>query len=146
MRRICPPIGRRVALVNGWPDGSPLRPDEVEVRMLGDKDQVGAVRALAADMALRADFDLDTIEDIRLAVEEACATMVANTHPVGELVCRLLISPSTVEIAASVPVPDGRRPTVGQFSLRVLRTLSDSVDFWTTRNGDFHVQLTKSVN
>jgi serine/threonine-protein kinase RsbW len=117
--------------------------------MLADKDRVPSVRALAADMALREDFDLDRIEDVRLAVEEACATMVANAGDGAELVCRVSVSPSAVQITASVPLSDGRKPTVGPFSLRVLRTLSDSVDFWTSHSGDrqyFHVQLTTSVS
>lgn len=131
-------------------DVTPLRPHEVEIRMLATVDQVTAVRGLAADLARRADYDLDTIEDVRLAVEEACASIVANAARDGVLICRLLISSSAVEVSAMVPLPDGRRPTVGPFSLRVLRTLADSVDFWTTGNGDdvrrFHVQFTKSVS
>lgn len=110
-------------------------------------DRVPGIRAMAADLAMRADFDLDSISDLRLAVEEACATVLANTDPDCELVCRLLVSADKVEISAHVPLPDLREPTVAAFSLRILRTLSDSVDYWTSRvNGQrlFHVQLTKA--
>lgn len=130
-------------------DDIPLGPYEVEVRMLADKVHVPGVRALASDMAIRQDFDLDTVEDLRLALEEACATLVANADEHGMLVCRLLISPSAVEISASVPMADGQLPVVGPFSLRILRVLSDSVDFWTTWKGNqrhFLVQLTTFVN
>jgi serine/threonine-protein kinase RsbW len=140
-----------VSLVNDRQEPSPdvadLRPREVEVRMLASMDRVPGIRALAADMAMREDFDLDAIADLRLAVEEACATVLANADPGGMLVCRLLISQSDVEINAFVTLPGGRNPAVGPLSLRILRTLSDSVDYWTTRtNGQrvFHVQLTRS--
>lgn len=115
--------------------------------MLARMDRVPGIRAMAADLAMRADFDLDAISDLRLAVEEACATVLANTDPDSELVCRLLVSAEKVEISAHVPLPDRREPSVAAFSLRILRTLSDSVDYWTSRvNGQrlFHVQLTRS--
>lgn len=126
-----------------------LRPHEVEVRMLADKDQVPVIRALAADLAIRQDLDLDTVDDLRLAVEEACAAVTACADQDDVLVCRLMVTSTVVEITASVRVPTGRQPVVGPFSLRILRTLSDTVDFWTTGSGAqryFHARLTKSVH
>jgi serine/threonine-protein kinase RsbW len=138
--------------VNGQADQSSdtegLRPNEVEVRMLASRERVPGVRALAADMAMREDFDLDAISDLRLAVEEACATVLANAEPDSTLVCRLLVSTKLLEINASATLRPGLEPEVGSLSLRILRTLADSVDYWTTNtNGgrrQFHVQLTKS--
>lgn len=114
--------------------------------MLARSDGVPWLRALAADMAMHADLDLDTIADLRLAVEEACATVLANAEPDSELVCRIRVAPTDVQITASVQLPRGWEPVVGPLSLRILRTLSQSVDCWT--NGTegqrmFHVQLTK---
>ena len=138
--------------MNGQADQSSdtegLRPNEVEVRMLASRERVPGVRALAADMAMREDFDLDAISDLRLAVEEACATVLANAEPDSTLVCRLLVSTKLLEINASAALRPGLEPEVGSLSLRILRTLADSVDYWTTNtNGggrQFHVQLTKS--
>jgi serine/threonine-protein kinase RsbW len=98
-------------------------------------------------MAMREDFDLDAIADLRLAVEEACATVLANAAPESTLVCRLLVSTDLLEINASATLRSGPDPEVGSMSLRILRTLADSVDCWTsTSNGQrqFHVQLTKA--
>jgi serine/threonine-protein kinase RsbW len=124
-----------------------LRANEVEVRMLASRERVPGVRALAADMAMREDFDLDAIADLRLAVEEACATVLANAEPESTLICRLLVSADLLEINASATLRSGSDPEVGSMSLRILRTLADSVNCWTsTTNGQrqFHVQLTKS--
>jgi serine/threonine-protein kinase RsbW len=124
-----------------------LRANEVEVRMLASRERVPGVRALAADMAMREDFDLDAISDLRLAVEEACATVLANAAPESTLTCRLLVSADLLEINASATLRSGADPEVGSMSLRILRTLADSVNCWTsTTNGQrqFHVQLTKS--
>ncbi len=143
--------GRKVSRVNGAhdPDEAPLRPHEVEVRMLARGDQVRGIRALAADLAMHEDFDLDAISDLRLAVEEACATVLANADPDSMLVCRLLVTAAELDITAFVTVADGVDPSVGALSLRILRTLSDSVDYWTTKFGSrrrFHVQLTRAVD
>jgi serine/threonine-protein kinase RsbW len=130
------------------PDGGRVRSHEIVVRMLARADRVPSIRAMAADMAMRVDFDLDTIDDLRVAVEEACATVLANTDANSVLVCRILISASYVEISASVPLPEGRNPGVEPFSLRVLRVLFESVDCWTTHAGGqgfFHVELTRSM-
>lgn len=127
---------------------APLGQHEVEVRMLARADRVPGIRALAADMAIRQDFDLDSVGDLRLAVEEACAALLANADQEGTLVCRLLIGPSGAEIAAWVPIAEGRQPAVGPLSLVILRALSDTVDFWTTNDDDrrlFHVQLARAL-
>lgn len=111
-------------------------------------ESVPGIRALAADMAMREDYDLDAISDLRLAVEEACTSVLANADPTGLLVCRVLVSATAVEISAFVVLADGREPNVGPLSLRILRTLSDSVDYWTTTTAGrrrFHVQLTKAA-
>ena len=124
-----------------------LRPSEVEVRMLARRQRVPGIRALAADMAMREDFDLDAIADLRLAVEEACATVLANAEPESDLVCRLLVSTKLLEINTSATLAEGKDPEIGALSLRILRTLADSVDYWTSEGDDgrrFHVQLTKS--
>jgi serine/threonine-protein kinase RsbW len=143
----------RVPQVNERPDQPPdtarLRPNEVEVRMLASRERVPGVRALAADMAMREDFDLDAIADLRLAVEEACATVLAVAEPESTLVFRMLVSANLLEINARAAVRPGAEPAVGTMSLRILSTLADSVDYWTS--GDdvsggqlFHVRLTKA--
>lgn len=131
-----------------WVSDPPgLGPHEVEIRVLARMDRVPGIRAMAADLAMREDFDLDAIADLQLAVEEACATVLANTDPDCVMVCRLHVSTDRVEISAQVPLPGGKQPAVAAFSLRVLRTLSDSVDYWTTKTDGrrlFHVQLTRT--
>lgn len=99
-----------------------LRPNEVEIRMLARMDRVPAFRAMAADMAMREDYDLDAIADLRLAVEEACATVLANSDPSSVLVCRLLVSATEYEVTAQVVLKSSREPSVGPLSLRILRT------------------------
>lgn len=129
-------------------DANPLRQHEVELRVLADRESVPGVRTLAADMAMRKDFDLDAIEDLRLAVDEACALLITNCAENATLTCRLLVSPERVELSAFTALGDGLDPVIGPLSLRILQTLADSFDHWTTAEKDhrvFHVRFATTL-
>ena len=59
----------------------------VELRMAANPTQLSIVRAVAADIAMRQDFDLDAIEDLKLAVDEACSTLITLAAPDAVLSC-----------------------------------------------------------
>lgn len=44
----------------------------IELRVSVPAESIAAVRLVAADLAARADFGLDTIDDVRMAVDEVC--------------------------------------------------------------------------
>lgn len=114
--------------------------------MLAGAARVSTVRAVAADVALRADFDLDAVSDLRLAVDEACATVLANAKPHGMLICRLLIQQDLVEINATAATFDGVPPPKDTLGWHMLQVLTDSVHWWTTEeNGErlMHVRILK---
>lgn len=68
-------------------DAEPVRLVEVVVDAVAD--QVALLRSVAADVAIRGDFDLDAIEDLRMAVDEAAALLVGCAAPGARLVCEL---------------------------------------------------------
>lgn len=100
------------------------------LRMLAVRDHVPALRALAAERAMREDHDLDFVDDVRLAIDEVCSIMLANCSPRDELTLRLLVSPDRVEIDTWVRVPAGEEVSAGGLSLRVLRALANTLDYW----------------
>src|SRR3712207_9053470 len=53
------------------------RAERLELRVPITAMQLPAVRAMAGDLAIRMDYDLDSVEDLRLAVDEACATLAS---------------------------------------------------------------------
>ena len=57
----------------------------VEVRTSATAALIPTIRAVASDLAARADFDLDAISDLRMAVDEACATLVDAADPASVL-------------------------------------------------------------
>lgn len=113
----------------------PLRPDEIELRMLATRERAPGLRALAADMAMRHDYDLDTIDDLRLIVDEICAILLANATIDDTLTVRLLIVTGRIEISAWVAISGDDEPAVKPLSVRILETLSDVFDCATAGSG-----------
>jgi serine/threonine-protein kinase RsbW len=101
----------------------------MEMRMRASREHVPALRALAGERAMRADHDLDFIDDLRLAIDEVCAIMMGSCTPSDVLTVRLRIAPRHVEILASVPLRAPEEPVADGMSLRVLEALADSLDY-----------------
>ena len=100
----------------------------VEVRTSASAALIPTIRAVASDLAARADFDLDAISDLRMAVDEACATLIDVAEPTSLLQCRFLVRPERIQVLAQVEAakPDSLVST-DTFGWRVLQTLADDV-------------------
>ena len=89
---------------------------------------IPTIRTVAADLAARADFDVDAIDDLRMAVDDACAMLVRIAAPGSPLSCRFTVRPKRIEVSVEVDVDDVRDPLpTGSFSWRVLECLTDEV-------------------
>lgn len=106
---------------------------EIELRMLAIRDHVPGLRAMAAERAMRADHDLDFIDDVRLAVDEVCAIMLASCVSGDTLTMRMSVDRHQVVISAFVPMR--AEEMVGGLSLRVLRALASSLEFRVDETG-----------
>lgn len=102
----------------------------LEVRTEADPAMIPTIRAVAADLAGRADFDLDAISDLRMAVDETCATLVAIAAPGSALTCTFTLLTDMIEVDAAVTVSPGEGASsvaTDAFGWRVLQTLADNV-------------------
>lgn len=100
----------------------------VEVRTSATAALIPTIRAVASDLAARADFDLDAISDLRMAVDEACATLVDLAAPSSVLRCTFQIRPERIEVQAEVQAEDADAAvSTDTFGWRVLQTLADDV-------------------
>ena len=68
------------------------RPD-VELRIPADSAFLSVLRTATAGLAARLDFTLDDIEDLRIAVDEACAIVLPQARPESDLSCTFFLSP-----------------------------------------------------
>ncbi|WP_445188334.1 ATP-binding protein [Pseudonocardia sp. Cha107L01] len=100
----------------------------VEIRISARPALIPTIRAVASDLAGRADFDLDAISDLRMAVDEACTTLVALAATDGMLSCKFVLNHAQIEVTVSTATPaPGAEVRTDSFGWRVLQTLADEV-------------------
>ena len=103
------------------PDGE--RPD-VEIRLPADGAYVSVLRTLTAGLAARLDFTIDDIEDLRIAVGEACAMVLPEADGLSDLTGRFVMRPGTLTVSVGVTAPDPSPPAHASFAWQVLTTLA----------------------
>ena len=108
-------------------DGTRQNRRTIMMQVAAEASELPPLRLVAADLAARADFDLDTVEDLRLAVDEAAAELVAVAAADAVLTCTLWLDAGQMEVTASVPAKPGARVRQDSFGWRVLTTLVDEV-------------------
>ena len=104
------------------------RADRLELRVPTTATQLPAVRAMAGDLAMRMDYDLDAVEDLRLAVDEASAILSLVSAGEAPLTVVFETSRAGLHIEAWVPTVEGKEVPRDGFGWAVLATLVDSVD------------------
>ena len=83
------------------------RAERLELRVPTTATQLPAVRAMAGDLAIRMDYDLDAVEDLRLAVDEACATLAQIAAGDAPLTVIFETTRAGLHIEAWVPTAEG---------------------------------------
>ncbi|MCQ4120831.1 ATP-binding protein [Rhodococcus tibetensis] len=100
----------------------------VELRVRATPDQLSVLRALAATVAIHEDFDLDSIADIKLAMDEICTQLIVRATADAVLVCRLQYLDGTLRVAVSSTTTTIDSLGPRSFGWHVLHALTDSVD------------------
>jgi serine/threonine-protein kinase RsbW len=115
----------------------------VEVRVPADRSQLFVLRSLVATIALREDFDLDEVDDVKLAVDEMCSVLVTRARTGAALLCQFEAAHGSVSVLASVRTDNDSPVPQDTFGWRVLATLADDVTTWHTP-GHLHMRMTRS--
>lgn len=112
--------------------GRATRVDVVELSVPVQADLLVLARLGAATVAARAGFDLEEVEDLRLAVEELCLSVASADGGPQRIRLRYRLEGDTVEIRCVLePDPDAGVPelltdrTGGELSWRILDALVD---------------------
>ena len=117
----------------------PLHPrHQLELQVDADPFWMSALRALTTDVAIRADFDLDSVADLTLAVDEACAMLIDAAQPEDTLVCRFAMVADRIIVTVTLPGGWHDRPglSTDTFGWRVMVTLVDDVELLDGTGGD----------
>jgi serine/threonine-protein kinase RsbW len=117
--------------------------DAVEIRLPADSAYRSVLRTATAGLAARLDFTLDEIEDLRIAVDEACAMLLPSAIETAQLGCRFELSPDTLSVTVTIPTTRGQLPERDTFSWTVLSALAGEVDTGTTHDRDVWIRLRK---
>jgi serine/threonine-protein kinase RsbW len=102
--------------------------DQVTVKMPADGAYLSVLRTATAGLAARLDFTLDEIEDMRIAVDEACAMLLSQAIPGSFLDCDFRLGQDSMTISVSVRCLAPRVPASDTFAWTVLSALAGSVD------------------
>jgi serine/threonine-protein kinase RsbW len=113
--------------------GTHGQPGEVRLTIPADSAYVAVPRAVVGNLAARNDFTLDTIDDLRIAVDEACALLLPHTSD-GVMECVFTVKPPTLVVEVSAAVPEDWEPDTAGFGWTVLAALVDDAE--VQRAGD----------
>jgi serine/threonine-protein kinase RsbW len=117
--------------------------DVVELRLPADSAYLSVLRTATAGLAARLDFTLDEIEDLRIAVDEACAMLLPDATPDATMTCTFALSGATLAVTVAVPSRTGRVPRRNTFAWTVLTALAGDVDTAIGADGVVSVTLAK---
>ncbi len=102
--------------------------DQVTVRMPAEGAYLSVLRTATAGLAARLDFTLDVIEDLRIAVDEACAMLLSQALPGATLECVFSLEADMMTISVSAACLTPQPPASDTFAWTVLSALAGSVE------------------
>jgi serine/threonine-protein kinase RsbW len=97
----------------------------IEVKTAAIPQVIPTLRTIAADVAMRQDFDLDAIEDLRMAIDEACSLLLPSASD-GQLTCVFSVTPGRVEISVSVLADSAKLTEDNALGWQLLTALATS--------------------
>lgn len=112
----------------------------VELTVPADPSYVSLIRTATAAVCAQADFTVDALDDLRLAVTEACALVLADALPESLMQVEWQVSGSDVSIDLQCPSATGAPAATNTFSWTVLSALVDTVGT-TVTDGCLHIRL-----
>ncbi len=100
---------------------------DVELRIPAESAFLAVLRTATAGLAARLDFTLDDIEDLRIAVDEACAMVLPQAREGSDLTCAFTLGAGELSVAVSAECDHPVQPSRDGFAWTVLAALTSSV-------------------
>jgi serine/threonine-protein kinase RsbW len=106
---------------------TPTSSPDVELCLPADGAFVAILRTATAGLAARIDFTLDDIEDLRIAVDEACAMVLPQALPGSSLDCSFWLQDDSITVSVATQCDAPTEPSRDGFAWTVLAALASSV-------------------
>ena len=116
----------------------------IELAVPADPDYVGLIKSAAAHIAAHADFTLEAIDDLRLAVDEAFAVLIAHQPETGRVAVTFHVHDDSLIIEMTGPA-GSPEPDKNSFAWTVLTALVHEVKAQTSSDGLVTLLLTAKV-
>lgn len=100
---------------------------DVELRLPAESAYVAVLRMTTAGLAARLDFTLDDIEDLRMAVGEACALVLEHADGDGDLRAAYDLGEGSIRVSISASA-HGSELDSDSFGWQVLTALTSDVE------------------
>jgi serine/threonine-protein kinase RsbW len=115
-------------LVSPTTEEAAISSDVVIVAVPANGTYLAVLRTATAGLAARLQMTLDEIEDLRIAVDEACAILLPVATPASDVTCWFGVTPAALHIDVSVPaLGTNVLPGDQSFSWQVLTALAGQV-------------------
>lgn len=101
---------------------------EVILSVPADSAYLSVVRTAAAGLGARLDFTVDEIEDLRIAVDEACVLLLSQARKDAAVRVGFTLGVNSLRVRAAVSCNRPRVPSRDGFSWTVLDALTTSLD------------------
>ena len=98
---------------------------EVHLALPATPEFVRLARVTATGLASRAGFSIDEVEDLRLAIDELCFTLIGTKGRPGQLSLRYRLDGSALEVEGTVNGNEGAVPHLSEWSDQILDALVD---------------------
>ncbi|NDL60019.1 anti-sigma factor [Phytoactinopolyspora mesophila] len=116
--------------------------DLVELSVPASSAYLAVLRTTSAGLGARLGLTLDDIEDLRIAVDEACAMLLPVAQPGANLQCRFELHDDVLEVLVSVAATHTTLPGPDSFAWTVLSALAGDVRS-SVRDGRVAITLRK---
>ena len=126
------------------PGGSPVGNSDIEMNVPAGGEYLSVLRTAAAGLAARLNFTLDDIEDLRIAVDEACSMLLAQANSRSRLDCRFRLSEDSITFRASVRADSPTLPAKDGFAWTVLTALASAVDVRVSEPDVLTIELSRA--
>jgi serine/threonine-protein kinase RsbW len=102
-------------------------PPDAQLRLPADSAYLAVLRSATAGLAARINFTLDDIEDLRIAVDEACAMVLPQAREGSDLRCAFHLADHALTVSVTAECDEPRQPSRDGFAWTVLAALTSSV-------------------